>query len=171
MIKRKTWYIQVIYQEEEKPTKYGSPQKAPNSIQTGIARVLQKKISDQRLLLNWGKLIFTPSKALLFRSFQMTHVKARGVTSQALCLLPLATLFQLSINSLIVLGTTQETPNHLKISSKVFKTPKNIYNRGGLHAHQLISQDISPPTSNNSVATIVQVTLSTKAKDRWKKIT
>lgn len=31
-----------------------------------------------------------------------------------------------------LLGTTQETPNHLTISNKVFKTPKNIYKRGCL---------------------------------------
>lgn len=56
------------------------------------------------------------SKALLFLSFEKTHIRARGVTFQTLCLLLRAPLFQLNINSLGDLDIAQETPNHLKMS-------------------------------------------------------
>lgn len=41
------------------------------------------------------------------------HLSKR-VTFQALCILLLAPLFQLNINSFTDLGITQETPNHLR---------------------------------------------------------
>ncbi|KAJ8540276.1 hypothetical protein K7X08_030195 [Anisodus acutangulus] len=74
-----------------------SPKETQSSIQIGTW-MHEKKIRDQRLLKR-AKLISTPSKALLFRSFQMIHIKARGATFQALCRLLLAPLFQ-------------ETPTH-----------------------------------------------------------
>lgn len=59
------------------------------SIQTRTTRVHQKKIRDRRLLLHsWAKLISTISKALQFLSFQMTQIRARGVTFQFSYLMP-----------------------------------------------------------------------------------
>lgn len=56
-----------------------------------------------------------PFKSSPISPFPNTHIKARVVTFQALCLL-LAPFFQLNINFFTDLGISLEMPNHLKIS-------------------------------------------------------
>lgn len=80
--------------KKEKPTKYGfSPKDTQSSTQTRVTWLHQKKLRDQRLLLNCAKLVSTPSNSLLFLSFHMIHISVKGVTFLALCFLFLAPLF------------------------------------------------------------------------------
>lgn len=61
---------------------------------------------------------------LLFLYFQMTHIRVRGVTFQALCLLLLVPLFQLNINSFTYLSIAQR---HTKPSEDEGNPQINCY--------------------------------------------
>lgn len=74
-------------------------QTPPNPLGIGTTWVHLRKIRDRKLLLDWAKLVSTPSKVLLFLSFQMIHINAKAVLFQALCLILIAPLFQLNNNS------------------------------------------------------------------------
>lgn len=76
--------------------------------------VHQKKIgSGDCYLVEQGSSPFLQKPP--YFSLQMTHVKAREVTFQAFCLLLLAPVVELNINSFTDLGISPEMPNHLKI--------------------------------------------------------
>lgn len=73
-----------------------------------------KEYKGSATLLNQAKLIATPSKALLFLSFQM--IKKKTKRSNILSLVPssLSPTLQLNINSFTDFGITQETPKPTK---------------------------------------------------------
>ena len=74
------------------------------TIGTYMGAPKENKIPETNFELS--KVHLHPFQKLSYFSFQMIHIRARGVTLHALCLLLLAPIFKLNINSYTDLGIT-----------------------------------------------------------------